>query len=419
MQDSTTTHFCLLVLGTSLLVVLSAYYFVSRKCQNYVNILTPFILMPVPAYFILEGVNLYTLGYSGSKFAYIYNYATYAFGAIAIAVGFLAADGIKVSPVVRIPHLVFPGMSYVLLILACALYAPVLIEHPDLIASPRELYAITRVGYGLESYLSTFFVYVGFIFLLFERRSSIVLKVIYSITAVAVLYLHGSKGQVIALFFIWLYFSAFVQRRQFKAGRLVLLGGGVSILMMGLFYLTFPEQLRADLLESIAGYSSEYTRNALLVIDDSELAPQLGRLTLENNFYAFIPREIFPNKRKDFGSLWLANHYYPERFQDERGAPAFGLGLEYADFGIFAIIYRVTLQLLTGILARVLVNNLQVRPNPGDFALLLILLDVPLIPTGTGFPFPIYYIIAVLMKGFGETDRKMVFEAAAGFKVPA
>jgi hypothetical protein len=189
--------------------------------------------------------------------------------------------------------------------------------------------------------------------------------------------------------------------------------------MIGLFYLTFPDQLRNDLLESIAGYSSEYTRNAVLVIDDSELGPQFGRLTLENNFYAFIPREIFPEKRKDFGSLWLGNYYYPERFQGERGAPAFGLGVPYADFGIFTIIYYICLQALTGIFARALANSLQSRPNPGDFALLLILLDVPLIPSGTGFPLPIYYVIAVLMKSFAKTEKNAAPEPLDGVGVPA
>src|SRR5580698_676748 len=115
MQDPSTTQFCLAVLGLSLLIIFSTYYFVSKKCQNYVNILTPFILIPVPAYFILEGLNLYTIGYAGSRFAYVYNYATYALGAIAIVLGFLAVGGLKASPVVRIPRLHLPGLPYVLL----------------------------------------------------------------------------------------------------------------------------------------------------------------------------------------------------------------------------------------------------------------------------------------------------------------
>jgi hypothetical protein len=62
----------------------------------------------------------------------------------------------------------------------------------------------------------------------------------------------------------------------------------------------------------------------------------------------------------------------------------------------------------------VLVNSLQDQPNPGDFVLLLILLDVQLIPSGTGFPLPIYYIIAVLMKSLGRTEKQRVLGPADG-----
>jgi hypothetical protein len=349
MRGGDKSEFCYVVVCASLAVVLVTYLFFSRRSRNYINVLTPFLLVSVPAYFVLELINIYVRGYDGSRFAYVYIYVTYAVGVIAKAVGFLAAPRIGTSLLLRMPQIRIAGLPYILLIFACALYAPVLMEHPDLLASPREIYALTRVGYGLESILSTFCIYVGFILVLFRQDGTVRGRLAYAVVASGILYMHGSKGQVLVLFLIWLYFSAFVQGRAFSMGRLVLLGSATTVTVITLFYLTFPDNLREDLVGSIAGYSSEYTRNAVLVIDDNTLEPQMGRLALENSFYAFIPRQLFPEKRKDFGFLWLANRYYPERFQDERGAPAFGLGLEYADFGIFTIVYYVLSQLLAGL----------------------------------------------------------------------
>jgi hypothetical protein len=214
--------------------------------------------------------------------------------------------------------------------------------------------------------------------------------------------MHGSKGQTFFLLLIWLYFSAFVRQHKFGFGRLIALGLTSSTILVALFYLTSSEDLRNDLLISIAGYSSEYTRNAMAVIDDNDLDRQYGRLTAENTFYAFIPRQLFPQKRKDFGSLWLANKYYPDRFQDERGAPAFGLGVLYADFGIFAIAYYCVGELLSGVALGILAAQLKRNPDAGTFFLFAIFMDVPLIPTGTGFPLIIYYILAHVMKIFGN-----------------
>ena len=396
------TGFCILVLSVSLLVVGIAYFALARRTGNFLNILTPFLLLSVPAYFLLEFVFLLTFKYSGSKFAYFFIYATYTSGVLAKTIGFLAAPTSRVAILLRMPRLRVPGMPYFFLGLAFALYVPVLIEYADLLASPREIYSLTRTGYGVQSFLSTFCIYIGFILLLFTERRGRFALAIYFVLAAAFLYMHGSKGQTFYLLLIWLYFSAFVKQRKFGIGRLFTLGLVSSSILVGLFYLTSSQDLRRDLLISIAGYSSEYTRNAMMVIDDNDLQFQHGRLALENAFYALIPRQIFPAKRKDFGSLWLANKYYPERFQDDRGAPAFGLGVLYADFGIFSIVYYCMGEFLSGTMLGILAAQLRRRPDPGYFFLFAIFMDVPLIPTGTGFPLILYYCIAHVVKALGN-----------------
>jgi hypothetical protein len=162
--------FCYLVVCVSLAIVLFVYLLFSRRTRNYINVLTPFLLVSVPAYFVLELVNIFVRGYGGSRFAYVYIYVTYTMGVVAMAVGYLAAPRLGVSLLLRMPRIRIPGLPYVLLILAFALYAPVLVEHRELLTSPREIYALTRVGYGLESILSTFCINVGFILILFQRN---------------------------------------------------------------------------------------------------------------------------------------------------------------------------------------------------------------------------------------------------------
>jgi O-antigen polymerase len=381
------------------------YLALSRRSNNFVNVLTPFLLIGFPAYFIFEFIYLLFFQYSGSRFAYSYIYATYTAGVVVKAIGYLAAPTHPMPLLFKLPRIRLKGIAYVFLALAFALYLPVLIEYSSLLASPREIYALTRTGYGLESFLSTFCIYVGFILLLFSRNRSLTLRIVYFALSSILLYLHGSKGQIFYLLLIWLYFSAFVSQVRFSVKRLVVLGAMSSVILLGLFYVTSSAAQKIDFLLSIAGYSSEYTRNAMRVIDDSELQPHFGQLTLENTYYAFLPRQIFPDKRKDFGSLWLASKYYPSRFQEDRGAPAFGLGVLYADFGIFSILYYCIGELLSGAVLAILANQLRQRPDAGSFFLFLIFMDVPLIPTGTGFPLLVYYCLAHVVKLFGQSPR--------------
>jgi hypothetical protein len=403
---------CAVVLMVGLTIIAITYVLLSRRTGSYVNVLTPFLLLNVPIYFVLESINsVFVLNYSGSTYAYIYIYATYTLGVVARAVGFLAFPSRVIPIFVRTPRIAFRGMPFVFLLAAIALYSPVVFEHPDMLTSPRDIYMVTRVGYGIESFLSTLCIYIGFILLLFRKEERRLSDTIFVIAGVAVLYLHGSKGQFVGLLLIWLYFVAFVKGRRYGVGRLAALGVGSVVLLATLFYFTFSVYFRQNLLLAIASYASEYTANATLVIDDNNLEPQLGRLTLENSIYAFIPREIFPAKRKDFGSLWLANKYYPSRYQDENGAPAFGLGFYYADFGAFAIVYYVLGELIIGIMLKVLATRLQRQPDAGTFVLFLNFMDVPLVPTGIGFPLLFYYFIALAVKSLSAERSLKVRDA--------
>lgn len=383
----------ILALLSSLAVVIGAYLFLSRYERNYVNILVPFMLLGIPNYYLFELLYGTVFSFEGSTRAYVYTYATHALGVLAKVFAYVIMPATFVPLFIKIRRVRLPLAPAVFLAAAIALYAPILIEFSDLLWSPREIYAATRIGYGIEFFISTFILYFALILLLFSGRISRFGACAFGLIALVVLYLHGSKVQVLTFFLILLYFLVFVRGWRIGFAKFVALGTATTALVLALFYVTFPANMRTDFLLSIASYA-EATRFGALVIDDPALEPRLGRLAVENSFYGVVPRALFPDKPRDFGTFWLTSRYAPERFEAATGSPDFGLGVPYADFGPFAIAYHVLGQLLAGMLLKIFVTRLRLRPEAGTFVLLLVFMGIPLIPVGSGVPLVAYYLTA-------------------------
>jgi hypothetical protein len=383
-----------LIILISLAFVVMAYIFVSRREGSWVNILTPFLLFSVPGWYVLELVYGSFFGYEGSVYAYFYCYLTYALGVAATVGGYIVMPAKPLGIFVKVPRIRIPGAPFLLLGFAVLLYAQVLIQFPSLLVSPRQIYELTRSGFGLQFFLSAFAVYLGFILLLFSPRKNKVLVFIFTLVSLLVLYLHGSKGQLLNFFLVALYFFVFVAGKRFDFKRVVGLAMGAICLISSLFYITSYGSAVSDFVLDMAGYA-EYTRNAAMIIDDQTLAPQMGRLAAESKLYIMVPRALFPDKPKDYGGFWLVKRYYPDKFELEAGAPDLGIGFLYADFGEFAIVYYCIAAVLAGASMKVLITRLRRRPDAGTFMLLLVFLDVGLIPTGAGgIPLIFYYVLA-------------------------
>lgn len=383
------------IILSSLAVVIVTYIFVSMRERNYVNVLTPFLVFNVPAYYILELIYETLFDVPGSIYAYLFCYSAYAIGFVAMAVGYLAFPARWLPIMIQMPRLRMPFAPFLFLLIGFLLYLPVLVQHSDLIASPREIYMVTRTGFGIQFFLSTFSVYFSLILLLFSRRVPWLFASLFVLVSMVTLYLHGSKAHVLYFMLIALYFAVFVKGWRFSFRRVLMLGIAFTAGMILLFYVTLPQTMKEDLIVGIASYS-DYTRNVALVIDDNALEPQFGRLTAETELFTLVPRAVFPDKPKDFGSYWLAKRYYPEWFASDTGSPAFGIGVQYADFGPLAFAWHILAQLLTGIFVKVLVTRLRLRPDAGTFVLLLPLLHVELIPAGASLPLIVYYPFAML-----------------------
>jgi O-antigen polymerase len=152
----------------------------------------------------------------------------------------------------------------------------------------------------------------------------------------------------------------------------------------------------ADALEAISKYS-DYTRNAMLVID-SHYPLQHGRLTIDSNMLGIVPRQLMPGKPKNFGTFALAEEFYPEWFDSDRGSPAFGVGLQFADFGLLAIPYLGLMAALKGWLARIFVNRLKLTKHPADFFMVVFLADISVFPIGVGWLLPEAVLVCFVLR---------------------
>ncbi len=370
------------VILISLTISLLAYLFVSRHEGSYVNILTPTTLVGVPALYLLPLVYTYIFQTEGTPFAFVYIYATLATQNVVFAISYTRRPIRPIHLPFRFGYSNFWAYSIVCLILAAVVFIPVLVQFPEYLLSPRQLYAETRTGYGSSSFTSATLAFLSVIFVLFSGRSRRK-KALVIIANVLVLSLHGSKGQILEVVFFILLYVLYVKGKRF--GLMTSLVGAAcvsgTILLLFAASMTLGESVM-EIVQSVSEYS-DYTRNDLLVID-SHMPPQFGRLIFEANTISLIPRVLMPSKPKNFGAFYLAEEFFPERFDADTGAPAFAIGVPYADFGWLAIVYLAIFSAITGWLSRVCVNRLKVTRHPGDLILVAFMADVTLFPIGGG-----------------------------------
>jgi hypothetical protein len=385
------------VLVASLMVSLGAYLFVSRREGSYLNILTPSFLTIVPAYYLLPLFFGHVFGNEASPYAYTYVYTTLAVENVAFACAYT-------QPIRRLFRLPF-GYSYgnlaflsvASLGLAVLLYVPVLIEFPEYLLDPRQIYTHTRTGFGINFYTSSTLSYLAVILIQFSGRSRWVKGLVILVAAV-ILALHGSKGQVLSLALLLALFEVYVKSRKVKLLPSLLAGTGLAFFALLLMAATMAlGNSPAEVLEAVSSYS-DYTRNAMLVID-SHFPIQYGRLTLESQIIGRIPRVLMPNKPKNYGGLYLDDQFFPESMDLDAGSPDFGIGVQYADFGVFAIAYLAVFAILRGWLARIFVSRLRSSSHPADFVLVAFLADISLIPVGgIGWLLPEAVFLALLLR---------------------
>ncbi len=377
----------------SLVILIIFYLYFSRRERSFINVLTPSVLILVPTSYVLELVHIYYFGYSGDEVWYLYCYLTYAVSIVAFGLAYLLTPQYKVKlPFVRsrrdrwlIPYLFLAG--------AVLLYLPIIWEYRDLLSTPREIYTRTRSGYGPLFFLSATSAYLGFISYLFRPRIRTWKIAFFFLFSACVLLLHGSKGQVVTLVLILIMYLVYVREVRVGFNKFLLWAGVFSLGVTLLFLVTLPAQNNSSLIQRMSSYS-DYTRNAIVVMS-SNMPLMGGQLSVENELFARIPRAIFPDKPKDFGSFFLAKLFYPDWYEVDSGSPAFGIGVQYADFGAAAIFIILCWSILSGVLLKIFVVRLHDYKTPSDFIMVLFLSGVALLSVGVGYMLPEHLLLAL------------------------
>lgn len=386
------------IILTSLAIGILAYALAVRQDRSFINVLTPVYLTFIPAYYVLELVHIYYFGYSATTGAYAYAYTAYALNFLVLALAYryfpAARVGLpfNVNPRIRwLPYIVLAGSVLV--------YMPILIEFSDLILSPREIYMRTRSGYGHMFFVSTALTYIAFVLMLFKQQSFRGEKLLFFTACVLLCLMHGSKGQVVVLLMIAVMYWAMAKGKQISMLRGLTLATLFAVGLGSMFYFfQWRHSDSADGVFMLMSSYADYNRNAMMLIDDPTLEPQYGRLTVEQNIYTRVPRVLYPAKPKDWGTFWLAKRYYPVWFEKETGAPSFGImGVPYADFGKFAILYLMVWAALGGVLLKIFVTRLREYRSPCDFIAVLFLCGVSIIPGGVGYMLPEHLVLAILV----------------------
>jgi hypothetical protein len=396
-----------LAISASLVIAILAYLVLSKHEGSSINILTPSFVMGVPALYLLPLMYAKIFGAEGSTYAHFYVYLVLAVESLAFVYAY-TRTGHKVLPMPGASsYSNFDLVSLLCLSAGVLLYVPVLIEFHEFIFDPRQIYMQTRTGFGIQGFVSSTLAYIAVILILFSRRSKTV-KALTILLATGLLSLHGSKGQVLAVGMILLLYYVYVLGRKVTFARSMIVYACTGVVVLLLFAVTMSlGENAADALEAISSYS-DYTRNAMLVID-SHYPLQYGRLTIESNTLGVVPRQLMPGKPKNFGTFALAEEFYPDWFDKDTGSPAFGVGVQYADFGSLAILYLALCGLLRGWLARIFVNRLKVTHHPADFFMVAFLADIGLFPIGTGWLLPEALCVALFLRFVSRIGAPKVF----------
>lgn len=402
------THLIDGILLVSLLVSVAAYVFVSKHEGSYFNLLTPSLILSIPAYYFLPWFYIHVFGNENSLYAYIYVYGTLAVENVLFAYVYTRPTRKLLRLAVGYSYSNFGSLSLFFLALAALMYLPILLQFPEYILDPRQLYTQTRTGFGVNFFISSAMAYLAAILVLFSRKSRFV-KASVVLLASAILILHGSKGQVLSLALLLVLYAVYVRKHKLKMVPALLSGFGLAVLGLLLFAATMVlGDSPGEMLETISSYS-DYTRNAMLVID-SNYPRQYGRLTLESNIIGRIPRALMPSKPKSFGAFRLADQFYPEALDADAGAPDFGVGMEYADFGAFAIVYLAMFAILRGYLARIFVQRLNQSSHPSDFVLVAFFSGISIFPVGgVGWLFPEALASALLLRFLSRLGAPEVY----------
>lgn len=382
------------------IVSLVTYAIVCLRERNYINAVTPYFAFYFASSFVFEPIFFATSGYSYNvgAFTFIYTCNLSYFSAYAMVFTVTAKSGqprttVRMSSTdSRLGHL-----CWLLLGISMLLFVPVAMQFRALLLDPRAVYAQTRVGFGQFFFVSALFLNLSVICFLFSRRRAAIPFFVGVLILSAV---KGAKGPILVILEIAAMWAVYIRGWHVGLTKFAISIGALLLLIGGLFAVTLRGVEIPQLLEGIAGYS-DYNRNAALTVTDP-VGPLYGKLALENYFYSRIPRVLDPDKPKDFGAFYLAEHYFPDRFESESGAPAFGAGVYIADFGLGTPLVMLLLGAASGYILALCLRWLRRGGGVAAFITMLYFADVSLIPVPMAFLGVEHLLLGLLIRRIGR-----------------
>ncbi|BCS55014.1 hypothetical protein [Geobacter sp. SVR] len=369
------------------LIILLAYAKVSQQIGSYFNLLTPWFVGAFTKNIVVELLYTFRIGGDGTDYSFFLITLGNTVEVLSFLITYYYCKGISVSLFRRVTPLYWRE-SMILILATIFLFLPIYLEFGlDVILDPRSVYLQTRTGYGLSYFLSAFLLRVSFVLVMFSLNNNwskiVTAGLIFSIIG----YCTGSKTVLFS--FIVIVFIYWIKSTQFSLG----LKSFVLLLVTAFFLLTTAiallrpstdtTEISKEMFFDILLTYSDYNRNGQVLID-KEHKPQLGRIFLEDYFVSKIPRVLYPEKPRNFGSIALAEIYFPEWFETDTGAPSFGSGVAYADFGEIFPLWLILCGFIQGYFLKTIERSYNDFSNPYTFVLLLHFCGISLLSAGVG-----------------------------------
>lgn len=371
----------------------------SQKIGSYFNVITPYFVLSFIKNIIVEILYISNFGGEGGLLSFHLVAAGNSLEIVAIVVGFMMFRGKDAKVFVGVGS-GYKFFSIILFVVAIILFLPVYAQFGNSIfLDSRSVYMETRTGYGVNYFFYIFLLKLSFIFSLFWLGRSLFRQILLLVFYGALGVITGSKAAVlifVVILFVYRYCSQNSKKYGLESFALVMAAGFV---VMGLaVVLLKPSQSDVELEDMVSALAvyADYNRNAQVVIDDNRPL-EFGKIIFEDYVISKVPRFLYPDKPKDFGSFSLAAEYFPQWFMEDTGSPSFGVGALYADFGSLFLVWIAISSAIQGWILGYCVYQFNRNKNPYWFVFMLSFAGFSLLTAGVGsFIFEVFAVMAII-----------------------
>lgn len=197
----------------------------------------------------------------------------------------------------------------------------------------------------------------------------------------------GSRGSLMALLLVLVLFIHYRIRRiplwlqATFAAVLVLLSGALGLLLSNAFRLDGDTSITEFLRSSFVRFTGTFDQfeSLFAYIQKSEHF-YFGWSFVEDLFWTYVPRAVFPFKPELFGAVRLENAIYPDLYRYAGVSATYPVGFFGEAYGNLQVAGLIIFPFLFGALLRALVNRAQKEADGGLYRILVI----GLLSTGPG-----------------------------------